>query len=417
MKRTAFGLPAGWLLALIGFVGLFVYFHKWKSEVGPVRIDLMPQVTKDWILFVRRDETGTNIWMAKADGSEEKQLTNDKSSKRSPVFAPNGKLIVFAGEQTLEGTTTTYQLFALGGDKPRPITTTSGAKDYPEFAPDGRTLAYLVGGNIKQMKPNGEQLEQIYPHPHKGGSGEKEDGGAEAAGAMMTPPVQIFKFSPSGVQLAMVQTLEGEQAPVYGNGNWFKDRKRNAAPAADTGPESEALSIYELESEKPNARGTANRIGFDWIDQKRLLATMTGMQGRHLIFVIRADEKDLTPTIPFAAEGFTIAVENPSVSPDGKRVAVEVWRIKSSDDRELMGISVLNIEQDPPILVRTEADIAKVPLIIKGQARSPKFSPDGTRILYSMGKDLYVCTAEGGNPINITKGRGENDSASWSPAK
>jgi Tol biopolymer transport system component len=62
-----------------------------------------------------------------------------------------------------------------------------------------------------------------------------------------------------------------------------------------------------------------------------------------------------------------------------------------------------------------------VPVGPLGLPQNPRYSPDGSRLLYELqrpdGKhDLWIINADGTNQINLTKGQGDNMDGSWSPA-
>ena len=75
-------------------------------------------------------------------------------------------------------------------------------------------------------------------------------------------------------------------------------------------------------------------------------------------------------------------------------------------------------------LVITQENIDAVKFMIdtsKGKPSHPKWSPDGTKLLYEMarpdgGSDLWVINSDGLNNINLTKGEGSNTQGSWSTA-
>ena len=88
----------------------------------------------------------------------------------------------------------------------------------------------------------------------------------------------------------------------------------------------------------------------------------------------------------------------------------------------VLGIAVGSTDPTKKIIVQSASDAAKLPIVIKGNAKWPQWSSDGTRILYSMTspsglRDLWVVNSDGSHPINLTKGQGDNYDASYSPAR
>jgi Tol biopolymer transport system component len=61
-----------------------------------------------------------------------------------------------------------------------------------------------------------------------------------------------------------------------------------------------------------------------------------------------------------------------------------------------------------------------VPAGPEGLPQNPRWSPDGSRLLYEMqrpdGKhDLWVINSDGTNRLNLTKGQGDKTDGAWSP--
>jgi len=62
-----------------------------------------------------------------------------------------------------------------------------------------------------------------------------------------------------------------------------------------------------------------------------------------------------------------------------------------------------------------------LPIIDGGKPQMPRWSPDGSRLLYEVAKsngtrDLWVVNADGTNPLNLTKSlEGNKSQAVWAP--
>ncbi len=77
------------------------------------------------------------LCVMRADGTGFRQLTPDNSPASSPHFAPDGRTILYIGE---EGMTTVP---ADGSGPSQPLAESSGS--YPAYAPDGKTIAFADG--------------------------------------------------------------------------------------------------------------------------------------------------------------------------------------------------------------------------------------------------------------------------------
>lgn len=426
--RTRAGAAPKILLLLV-FIGLLVGWFKFKDSHGITGIVRgFPTSTAQHIAFVRQDGGRTNLFVVRSDGSDLRQLTDDKSTKRSPSWSPDGSQIVYSAipENTVEDGQA-YQIFLVGADAPRQLTHGSQSKDFPAFRPDGRLIGYLAGGAIKVIEPNGSGLRQVYPAPHKGDDQEHEgEQQPTQEGAPKQPPVISFKWAPGSVALAGIQLTEGQDAAVMGDSGWWKKQDKSREhldrPGMTMEPES-LIMLPNVETEKPVLLPTTNsqKVGFSWYpDGIRLAVTVTTRRNMHAIGLYRADDPLGEPIGLFVSAGYSLAPENPEVSPDGKRLAFEVWRMDSSENRTLLGIAVIPGEGSDMVQIQSAADASKIRMVVSGQARQPKWSPDGKKLLYWMngkqGRDIWVSNADGSNPVNVTKGVGENADAAWSPA-
>lgn len=422
----------GKYLLLVLFVSLLVGFFVWKNSHGLTgAVPVLKGDTANKIVFVRQNGGQTDIFTINADGSDQQQMTSDKGAKRSPSWSPDGRQICYAAEpQTGDADGRSFQIYLIGAGDPRQITYGSQSKDKPQWTGDGRHIAYLAGGAIKIVEPNGTNVLQVYPPPHAGrGSNEEEhpESQPDAEGSGQLPPVDSFLLAPNGVPLIARIVVEGDFLKTNGKADWWKPGQNASDPAASPEEISEpeaAILLPHLESDKPVFLPGANatHIGLAWFpDSIRFAVSVSSSKGLHGIALYRTDDPRGVPQGVFASGGYTVAPENPEVSPDGTKVAFEVWKMEGPENRELMGIAVISTDVSEMVQIRSAADIPKLPIPIAGDAKDPHWSPDGTRILYTKsspaGRDLWVASADGKNPINLTRGQGDNYSASWSPAR
>ena len=135
----------------------------------------------------------------------------------------------------------------------------------------------------------------------------------------------------------------------------------------------------------------------------------------------------------YACLGYSVEPKNIAWSPDGARLAFELWLLKGEGVRELAGIRVLEVVEagkDANGAPRYQGyknlpeDVPHLPLLVpassEGKPQNPRWSPDGKRLVYEMlrpdGKrDLWTINSDGTNRINLTKGQGDNSEAAWAP--
>jgi Tol biopolymer transport system component len=270
-------------------------------------------------------------------------------------------------------------------------------------------------------------MQQIYPPPHKGGGASDTDDQGQEDEAGKKPPIQSFRWAPDGTGIAGVQVTEGDQAPGIGQGRWWDKPSNPSEPdAMPTVVEPETLVLLPGLTEKPQVLVGTNckELSFDWLpDSKRVAVAISTRGATHGIGLFRTDETRIAPEGVLSSTGYTVAPKNISASPDGNWVAFEVYRMSSAEDSSLIGIAVLSTDASHAIRISTPADISKLKLIVKGDGHKPQWSPDSKRLLYSSpnstktGNDVWVVGVDGSNPINLTKGKGDNFEAAWSPAK
>lgn len=416
--RSGSALPK--VLLLILFLGALVGFFMWKSGYGITGyVKPFPNSTVDKIAFLRSEE-GHDIYIIGADGKDETRLTDDTKPKESLSWSPDGQQLCYSGETTGEGSRT-YQLFRLGSDGSVQMTRGSGSKFSPLYRPDGKQIAFLTGGAIKVVDINGKQMEQIYPAPHKssgqgGGEGEEDE-------ALRKPPIENFRWSPNGQSILGVQVTEGDEAPVVGKQRWW-DKEQSSIASSSSGvmdPET-LLLLPSLETDAiPLINTNSKSLGYSWMPEgKTALVALSLRDGSHAMAIFHMDETRLPAQGLMTSKGYGIGPKNPVVSPDGKLVAIEVYRMSSAEDSHLMGISILPVDPNKPIFIRDAKDADAFPITIKG-ATAPQWSSDGKRLLYLVdspkGHDVWVANFDGTNTKNLTNGKGDNTNAVWSPAK
>jgi dipeptidyl aminopeptidase/acylaminoacyl peptidase len=83
------------------------------------------------------------------------QLTSDRYDDGPPAWAPDGSLIAFSANRTdnpdANDNSDVYVIEPRAGAKPRAVTTSPGSDGSPVFSPDGKSIAYLAGGDSKDI--------------------------------------------------------------------------------------------------------------------------------------------------------------------------------------------------------------------------------------------------------------------------
>ena len=83
------------------------------------------------------------LWLAKADGSNAKQITNYGCASFAPTFTPDGKKLLFASNKAkCDSSLFELYLINLDGSGLEQVTDYGKFTSFPEFSPDGKKLIF-----------------------------------------------------------------------------------------------------------------------------------------------------------------------------------------------------------------------------------------------------------------------------------
>ena len=423
------------LLVLVGFY----YYLSFLGNVGPV--SGLAFDTADYISFVRQDDKGnTTLYAVRTDGTGLRPLTptDDVSNKSHPVWTRDGKSLLYASNLRDNKVT---QIYILGAGTPKQLTYGPGNKSAPAVSDDGKTAAFIVQGAVKIVNLNGTEVSQLMPAP----TGAK-DGGEDTSPGTAEPegPFLNTEFSPDGIGIAGTQDVSGQlhatvpgapsidqmvmAVPLGGSKMVSLDKGHEVSFSWEPNGNRLACSYTELE-----ARDQTDKIQiisgirlwtFPKLTKQSLVETLSGSDPTPF-----KKSAQPTPVNLFAGLGYSVEPKHIAWSPDGSKMAFETWRLKGEGVRELRGIVVMETTIDsshPQGIVVTPEMVDSVRYMVQagpdGLPQNPRWSPDGSRLLYesqrSDGKhDLWVINTDGTNKINLTKGQGDNTDGTWSPAR
>ncbi|REJ77844.1 MAG: hypothetical protein DWQ47_15895 [Acidobacteria bacterium] len=133
-----------------------------STEVFPAKGDTW---SLDWtpdgrIVYVSDQSGAREVWVMNDDGSNQKQLTNDRIPKSSPAVSPDGRTVVYSSP--VEG----FQIYkvSIDGGNPARINTGVVGPGEPVFSSDGKYIAFSAW-------PAGKQ--SIFRMPAEGGRAER----------------------------------------------------------------------------------------------------------------------------------------------------------------------------------------------------------------------------------------------------
>jgi dipeptidyl aminopeptidase/acylaminoacyl peptidase len=437
------------LLVLLLLIAFFYYINS-QGRIGIVNgVDFD---TANYIAFVRQEDDGSfGLYAIRADGSDNiRHLTpsSDRSNKAHPSWTADGKALVYASNLK-DGRTT--QLYLLGSGGPRQLTYGTGNKFSPVVSPDGRLVLFITQGAVKTVTITGTDVTQVMPPPIHSNEGSDTD---PSQGIEFAGPFLSAAFAPDSVGIAGIQDvsneniagdpkrplyvdqqvavipLGAEQAKPLDRGHevsiaWEPNGKRLACGYTEFPMMDTSGNLIDA-----NGRPIVEKIKSGAQSQRQKGYPISGIRiwtfyGSNSRLLQKYEIKNL-----FAGVGYSIEPKNLAWSPDGTKMAFEGWRLKGEGERELVGIVVMDV---PPIqdsgMTGARIDPQNVDKMVymvsadkDGKPQNPRWSPDGMRLLYEKvrpdgRRDLWIINSDHTNPINLTKGKGDNMDAVWSPAK
>jgi len=191
------------------------------------------------IVFSSNRSGAWRIWMAKADGSELKQLTKQDTDDHDvdPVFSPDGKSILFTS--TRDGKTGVWRMLA-DGSKPEQICD----GDQAEWSPNAAKIVLRRNERIFMRDLTNGKEKSLSPEdwPHCSGPAWSPDGKSIAFAARFESGNAIYIVPAAGGKPVKVYDKQGACEP-----HWAPDGAR---------------LVYETETHicTVNPDGTKNRV-------------------------------------------------------------------------------------------------------------------------------------------------------------
>jgi Tol biopolymer transport system component len=97
------------------------------------------------LVFLSDRDGDLEIFTARADGSDQTQLTDNRAPDYEPAWSPDGRRILFVSER--DGNSEVYAMSA-DGSRQVNLSRSPAPDDFPAWSPDGRSVAYVsyLGG-------------------------------------------------------------------------------------------------------------------------------------------------------------------------------------------------------------------------------------------------------------------------------
>ncbi len=384
-----------------------------------------------------------NIWIMNADGSDPKQLTKEKERQlNNAVWSPDGMYIVarkhYRNTRSLgSGEMWMYHVGGGGGLQLTKRRNWEQDAGEPAFSPDGRYLYYSEdaspGGGFEYNKDPYGVIYVIRRLDTE--TGEIERFISEAGGSVRPQP------SPDGKTVAFVRRVglksvlflhdneSGIDRPLYDNLNrdaqetwaifgvhpgfsWTPDGKAIVISAKGrikkidvaTGADSDIPFRASVRQTITEAVLTPQEVSPETFDVKMLRFTTVSPDGKSVVYTAlgKLYIKTLPDGEPRRVTGDGVNFELfPSFSRDGRWIVYATW-----NDADRGAIRK----------VRPDGSSRKKLTTLQGHYVEPKFSPDGSRIVYrrtggdnlrgraySRETGIYWIPSDGGTPSLITE--------------
>jgi tricorn protease len=416
------GLLTGLCFALVGLLGIAVFLPRSVTANGDqTRLLRSPTISASHIAFAYAN----NIWTVERAGGMARRLTSFQGETTNPHYSPDGRSIAFSGEYA--GNIDVYIVAAEGGE-PKRLTWHPGADLVQGWTPDGKAVVF--SSTRATWAPSGAP--RFWTVPAAGGVEEP----------MALPRAYQGKISADGSHIAyrMNNSWDEERRNYRGGQNrpiWIVDTKSfdvQSPPwtdSKDVDPVWVGDTVYFLSdrdgvanvwSYETKAKKLAQVTKFIDFDVKTLDAGAGALVFEQAGYVHELDRKtgkahavSITATGDFPWmmprwEDVTARMTNISLSPTGRRVAVEargeVFTIpaEKGDVRNLTHSSA-SAERDPAwspdgkfvsyfsdksgeykLIIESQDGIAparEIALDHPTHYYTPAWSPDSKKILFS----------------------------------
>lgn len=332
-----------------------------NSNVNGVRFS----PDSNWVLYRQTPAEGVraSLWQVPALGGIARKILDDVDS--TPSFSPDGKRMVFARQLGFPESTIVVANADGAGAQSVLASTRDGFYFEPRWSPNGNQIAAVY---VEKTNPLFARVQLL---PSTGGE-------AKNVGSFGWAQIAGIEWMPDGRRLLL-------------------SSKRQI---------QDSFQLWTLGVASGNTRQLTNDlddyagIGVSTDGQSIVSAKTTTATQLWKVSVTGSPEQNAIESAQITTG--TAVVDQPSVSPDGRRIAY------MSDTSGNLDIWVMNANGSEAHQLTTESSIEIY----------PSWSPDGQHIAFNSNRDgsfqLWMTDADGSNARQITHGF-QNIGASWSP--
>ncbi len=114
---------------------------------------------QDQIAFTIFTPDEIQIWLARRNGSDYRQLTFGPADHFDPSYAPDGERIAFTTRP--DGFSGDSDLEFIASSGPQPLAATDAEESSASYSPDGKTIVYSINDAIWTMRADGSKRRRI----------------------------------------------------------------------------------------------------------------------------------------------------------------------------------------------------------------------------------------------------------------
>ncbi len=297
------------------------------------------------LAFVSERDGDAEIYVMKADGSAQENLTRQPANDSHPSWSPDGRKIAFVSRR--DGNAEIYVMNADGSGQ-RNVTRTPSSDLDPAWSPDGRAIAFVQ----KKPKPSETYLYVV----NADGSGLRR---------LTTRPAHLLNPSWS----ADGKTIRYGRYLVHADGTGQTELPRNVPLAGAWSPDGQRIA-FAVAYRTPRVPETESDAG---------------------LWVVNADGSGSRRVARKAAWS------NPAWSPDGRRIAFRRF------DGHLGGPQLGSAGPSDLYLVNADGSGLRRLTRHAENLRWFAWSPDGRTIAFLRNKEVYTVRADGSGERRLTQ--------------
>jgi Tol biopolymer transport system component/DNA-binding winged helix-turn-helix (wHTH) protein len=413
---------SAFLVLLLSGIGIWIVSRKVSVSLTPalevVPLVAMPGEEKDpafspdgnQVAFRHSGANSSGIYTTLIDGEKPLRLTNNPGDS-NPTWSPDGRQIAFARSYAEEGRSM-YVVPALGGTEHKLYTTRNpyAMNGYLNWSPDGKVLAFSEGGvdsfsfRIALLSLADLTARPLTsPPPNKGdwGPAFSPDGSTVAFVRSYAPGWlgDLFVLPAKGGE---PRQLTFDNCELYGL-SWTEDGKDIVFSSSRSGVPS-LWRISALGGAPRPVPGTGTPADSPSISRKgdRLVYAQSSFSTNVWRLDLKSEKTPQGPPVRVTATSRGINYR-PSLSPDGKKMALESDRLGYSD--------IWYCDNDGSNCARLTS--------LHGGAGTARVSPDGHYVVFEFRRQehegIYVVEVPGGRPRLLPTFPGaDNGAPNWS---